>query len=129
MGIMIFKDGKVLFGKRKNSHGAATYAPPGGSLEFMESFEDCARREVREETGIEIENIKFLCLSNQKIYDKHFVNLGFTADWKSGESQVMEPEKCEAWVWYDIDKLPQPLFPTVAYYLKALQTKEYYFDA
>jgi len=37
---------------------------PGGHLEYMESFEDCAKRETREECGIEITNIRFQFLSN-----------------------------------------------------------------
>ena len=44
MGIMILKDGKILLGKRKNSHGSGEYAFPGGHLEYMESFEGCAKR-------------------------------------------------------------------------------------
>ncbi len=47
VGVMIFKDGKVLAGRRKGAHGEGTWAWPGGHLEYMESFEGCARREVR----------------------------------------------------------------------------------
>ena len=57
IGVMIFKDNKVLFGKRKGSHGEGEYAFPGGHLDYMETIEDCAKRETFEETGIEIENI------------------------------------------------------------------------
>ena len=57
VGVMIIKNGKVLFHKRKGSHGDGEYAWPGGHLEYMESFEDCVRREVYEEAGIEIKNI------------------------------------------------------------------------
>lgn len=57
IGVMIFRDGEILLGKRKGSHGDGEYAFPGGHLEYMESFSDCARREVREECGIEIANI------------------------------------------------------------------------
>ena len=32
---------------------------PGGYFEYMESFEECAKREVMEETGMEIQNIRF----------------------------------------------------------------------
>jgi 8-oxo-dGTP diphosphatase len=59
VGVMVLKNGKVLIGKRKGAHGAGEWAWPGGHLEYMESFEDCARREVMEETGIEIHNIRF----------------------------------------------------------------------
>jgi len=57
VGIIVIKDNKVLLGKRKNSHGEGSWCFPGGHLEFNESLENCAKREVLEETGIEIKNI------------------------------------------------------------------------
>ena len=68
LGVMVVKDGKVLLGKRKGSHGQGEYAWPGGHMEYMESFEECAKREVKEETGIEIADITFLRLMNLKMY-------------------------------------------------------------
>jgi 8-oxo-dGTP diphosphatase len=68
VGVMVVREGKVLMGKRKSSHGAGEYSWPGGHMEHMESFEECARREVREETGIEITNVRFLRLLNFKNY-------------------------------------------------------------
>lgn len=130
VGVMIVKDGKVLLGKRKGSHGAGQYAWPGGHLEYMESFSDCARREVREETGMEIENIRFLRLLNLKDYaPKHYVDIGLIADWKSGEPQIIEPERIEGWAWYDMDNLPQPLFSTIETYIEAYRTGRNFWDA
>lgn len=55
VGVLIFNDKKqMLLGKRKGSHGAGTWCNPGGHLEFGESFEQCAIREVEEETGLKI---------------------------------------------------------------------------
>lgn len=111
IGIMIFKDGKVLLGKRKGSHGAGEYAFPGGHLEYMESFEACALREIAEECGIKIKNLRFQFLANLKDYPpKHYVHIGLMADWESGEPKVLEPEKCESWDWYNLDNPPAPLF-------------------
>ena len=64
IGVLVIKDGKILVGKRKGAHGEGQYAWPGGHMEYMESFEQCAKREVMEETGIEIENVRFLRLMN-----------------------------------------------------------------
>lgn len=129
IGVAVLKDGKILLGKRKSAHGNGEYGGPGGHLEHLESFEECARRETLEETGIEIENIRFLCLSNLTKYaPKHYVDIGVIADWKSGEPQVLEPEKCEGWDWYDLDALPTPLFAVEPYYIEAIQTGKNYFD-
>lgn len=130
VGILVFKKGKVLLTKRKGSHGTGEYAFPGGHLEFGESFADCAKRECREEAGIEIKNIKFLRLLNLKKYaGKHYVDIGLTAEWKSGEPEVLEPDKTEEWGWYDLDKLPKPMFKTIESYKEALKTGKNFFDA
>ncbi len=131
--VMIFKNGKILLGKRKNAHGEGEYGVLGGHLEYMESFEDCAKRETKEEAEIEIKNIKFVGLMNLKTYaPKHYVDIGLVADWKSGEPRVMEPHKLESWGWYDLNDLPSPLFANLNTYIKSYktgQTGEYYFDA
>lgn len=109
---MILKDGKVLMTKRKGSHGTGEYSFPGGHLEYMESFEECAIRETREECGLEIQNIRFLYTTNVKKYaPKHYVHIGLIADWAHGEPQRMEPEKAEEWMWFSLDDLPtEPIF-------------------
>ncbi|MCK9344505.1 MAG: NUDIX domain-containing protein [Candidatus Pacebacteria bacterium] len=107
VGVMILKDGKVLMTKRKGSHGAGDYGFPGGHLEYMESFEDCAIRETKEECGIEIKNIKFLYVTNVKKYaPKHYVHIGLVAEWASGEPVTLEPDKAEEWEWFELDNLP-----------------------
>lgn len=128
VGVMIFKDGKVLLGKRKNAHGEGQYAFPGGHFEYMESFEDCVQREVREETGMEIDNIKFQLVGNILHFaPKHYVQVSFTADWKSGTPETMEPEKCEGWQWFDLDNLPDNIMVTTRLSFEAYQTGRNYF--
>ncbi len=129
VGVMILKDNKVLLGKRKGSHGEGEYAFPGGHLEYMESFTDCARREVNEECGIEIDNIRFQYLANiTKYAPKHYTHIGLVADWKSGEPKVLEPEKSESWDWYDMDNLPQPIFEMCKLAVQCHKTGKNYLD-
>ncbi|MEK7707165.1 MAG: NUDIX domain-containing protein [Verrucomicrobiota bacterium] len=126
---MIIHDGKILLGKRKGAHGAGEYAFPGGHVEYLESFEQCARREVAEECGIEIDNIRFQFLANIKAYPPtHYVHVGVLADWKSGEPQVLEPEKCEQCDWYPLDQLPAPLFYACRLAIDSYQTSRTYYD-
>lgn len=130
IGVMVVKDGKVLIGKRKSSHGDGEYAWPGGHLEHLESIEECARRETREEVGIEIENIRFVRLMNNKKYaPKHYVDIAMISDWKSGEPQVLEPHKLESWEWRDPEDLPEPLFDMIPSYFEALKTGKIFWDA
>ncbi len=130
IGVMILKDGKVLLGKRKGSHGEGEYAFPGGHLEYMEGFVECARRETREECGIEIDTIRFQLLANVKEYTpKHYVHIGIVAEWKSGEPKVLEPEKVESWGWYALDELPKPLFATIPNHIEAYTSGRNFWDA
>ncbi len=129
VGVMVLKDGKVLVGKRRGTHGAGEWAWPGGHMEHMESFEQCARREVREETGMEIKNVRFLRLMNLRQYaPKHYVDIGLVADWAGGEPQVLEPHRTEAWEWRALDDLPSPLFAALPSYIEAHKTGRSFWD-
>ena len=130
IGIMVIKEGKVLLGKRKASHGAGEYAFPGGHLEYMESFEACVLREIAEECGIEVTNVRFQFLANLTEYaPKHYVHIGLIADWKAGDPKILEPDKCDGWGWYAIDDLPKPLFAACCLAIDSYITAKTYYDA
>jgi 8-oxo-dGTP diphosphatase len=116
IGVIIIKDNKILLGKRKNAHGEGSWCYPGGHLEFGESWEECSRREVREEVGIEIKNLRFGTITNDifKNEQKHYITISMISDFEFGEVQLMEPDKCEQWEWFEWGNLPSPLFlPTI----------------
>lgn len=126
---MIFKDGKILLGKRRGAHGDGEFSFPGGHLEHLESFVDCAHREIAEEAGIKVKNMKFLFLANVTHYNpKHYVHIGLTADWDSGEPQILEPELREGWDWYELERLPSPLFYMCKLSLECYKTGKNYLD-
>lgn len=112
VGVIIFKDSKILLGKRKNATGWGTWACPGGALEFGESLEACAMREVLEETGIRVLSVKKYGLTNDVFAQegKHFLTIFMMADAFEGDPENCEPEKCDGWQWYALDALPEPLF-------------------
>ena len=131
MGVMVLNDkGEVLLQKRKGAHAEGQYALPGGHLEYMESFADCAKREVREECGMEIDDVQLLCLANEKEnVPKHYINICVRAHWKSGEPHIMEPERTESLGWYSLDDLPSPLFASTARAITSYKTGQIFFDA
>ena len=131
IGLLIVRGNSVLLGKRKGSHGAGEFGGPGGHLEGTESFENCIMRELDEEVGgkLKISGLRFLCVTNlTKYLPKHYVDIGMIAEWKSGEPIVGEGEKLESWGWYDLDKLPDPLFGCVENYIEAYRTQRVYFS-
>ncbi len=112
IAVLIRREGKVLLGLRRNAHGDGTWAAPGGHLEFGEGFEECAHREVLEETGLEIAHLHQGIVTNDVFEDedKHYITIIMIADYIEGEPTVLEPEKCESWQWFRWNELPDNLF-------------------
>jgi 8-oxo-dGTP diphosphatase len=112
IGIFIFKEGKFLMGQRKNAHGDGSWSVPGGHLEFGESFSDTAIREAKEETNLEITNVRFGAVTNDYFQNenKHYVTVWMLSDYKSGEVQINEPDKFVKMEWRNFSDLPEPLF-------------------
>ena len=73
VGIMLLKDNKVLLGKRHSDpkkassllHGEGTWTFPGGKVDFGETIYDAAKREVKEETGIEVKNMEVMSITDE----------------------------------------------------------------
>jgi 8-oxo-dGTP diphosphatase len=118
VGVMLLKDGKVLLGKRNIDpakatsllDGAGTWTMPGGKVDFGETLQEGAARELFEETGIVLEKSKILCLNEDRVETAHFITIGVLAEAFSGEAQVMEPDKITDWTWFDLNNLPEPLY-------------------
>lgn len=112
VGVFVWKDGKFLMGQRIGTHGQGSWSVPGGWLEYRESFEDCAKREIAEETGMEITNVCFMALTNNifKDEDIHSLTVWLESDWVSGEPTILEPDKFIRQQWHTFKDLPSPLF-------------------
>jgi mutator protein MutT len=127
--IILNKNGQILIGKRKGSH-APYYSIPGGHLELGETFEEAAIKEIREETGMKIKNPKVLCVTNNletyKNEGKHYISITLLAKQFEGEPRIMEPEKCEEWLWSEVGKLPQPHFEASTNAVKCFLEKKFY---
>lgn len=112
VAVLIFRDKQLIMTRRDGSHGAGTWSVPGGHLEFNETWEECAKREVMEEIGVEIANVTFLAATNDVFLDegKHYITIWVTADWAANEPESKEPDKIAAVAWHTLNDLPSPLF-------------------
>lgn len=133
-GVMILKDNKVLLGHRHSDpekassdlHGEGTWTMPGGKLHFQESFEDGAKREALEETGLILNQIQVISLTSDIVPDNHYITLGFLCEDFSGEVQVMEPDEITEWQWFEINNLPTPMYPASLKILNNYLAKTFY---
>lgn len=112
VGTIIHKDGKLILLKRLNVHGAGTWSTPGGHLDFGESPVECAIRETKEETGIDITNVRFLGITNDLFETEglHYITLWMAGDYLSGELGINAPGEMSEVGWFSIKELPENLF-------------------
>lgn len=103
VGVFIFNQrGELLLLRSHKWPGA--YVVPGGHVELGERLEEAARREVREETGLEIRDLEFINFQ-EFIYDpafwkrKHFIFFDFAA--KAEDTRVILNDEAESYVWVD----------------------------
>lgn len=103
---VVTKGDKILLA-RNASFTTGVFSLVAGYLETGENFEACVRREVREEAGIEIDNVTYVASQPWPFPDALMV--GFTSTWKSGEIKPDGVEIIEA-DWFGPDN-PPPLPP------------------
>jgi NAD+ diphosphatase len=111
--IGLVRRGEELLLARSPHFPPGVYSALAGFLEAGESAEDCLRREIREEAGIEIANIRWF--GSQTWPYPHSLMMGFMAEYASGELQPQIGE-IEDLRWFRKDRLPALPHPsTIAY--------------
>ncbi len=111
LAVFIVNDkNQVLLMYRTSKHAPDCWCPPGGHLEFGESFEECAKRETKEEVDLDIPGVEFITATNDVFsQEKHYVTIQLKAKEWSGVPKLMEPEKAKDLTWFDLSNLPKPL--------------------
>lgn len=101
--VLIRKENSVLLVHARNFRGTF-YGLVAGFLEPGETLEECVYREVMEETGLRIKNLKYF--GSQPWPYPSGIMVGFTADYESGEIKL-QSEELSAGAFYDRDHLPE----------------------
>jgi NAD+ diphosphatase len=102
--IMLISRGDELLLARAPRFPAGMYSILAGFVEPGESLEETVVREVREEVGIEIRDIRYF--GSQPWPFPNSLMIGFTATYASGEI-VIEPEELTEAAWFNKHNLPQ----------------------
>jgi 8-oxo-dGTP diphosphatase len=112
IGVFVVRDARFVMGERRGAHGAGTWSLPGGHLEFGESFEDAAAREVQEETGLTLLDLHPAAVTNDVFIadGRHYVTVWMIGTCADGEPEVREPDRFVRHAWFAWESLTGPLF-------------------
>jgi len=107
VGAVVICDGKILLEKRKNEPGKGKWSIPGGLVELGESVEQTVIREVKEETGLEVEKPEHIDVVDNVIKDEngevkyHFVIIDYFVKLKGGIMKATSDAEELRWVTFD----------------------------
>ncbi|WP_102401041.1 NUDIX domain-containing protein [Haloimpatiens massiliensis] len=107
VGAIIFNpEGKILL--CKSHKWGNKYVIPGGHIELGERMEDALKREILEETGLDIYDIKLISLKESVYSDtfyegKHFIFIDYMC--KTDSSNVVLNDEAEEYIWADLKKI------------------------
>jgi NAD+ diphosphatase len=115
---LITKEDQILLA-RSPQFPDGFYSILAGFVEPGETLEQCVIREVFEEVGITVKNVRYF--ANQPWPLSNSLMIGFSCEWQEGDIQI-DPAEIEDAAWFNVNNLPQ-LPPT--YSLARLQIEEY----
>lgn len=115
-------EGRVLLTLRKLPPEAGCWSIVGGKVDFLETLEQCAIREAREEVGVEISLRSLLCVTDHCLpgENQHWVSPAYLGQILSGEAANCEPSKTREVRWFALDHLPTNLTITARNAINAL---------
>jgi 8-oxo-dGTP diphosphatase len=115
---VVVRGGLVIVGRRRGSHGAGSWAFPGGKVEPGEDPRDVVVRELEEETGLRAVRVEPIAWTSDLLTHGedtlHFITLHHLVEVAPGEPVVREADKVEDWRWVACDDIPEPVFAPAA---------------
>ena len=107
VGVVIWRGDNVLMVRRGRSPGEGRWSLPGGGQEIGETVFEAARREVREETALDVEVLGLVDVVNSIRRDGdgrveyHYTLVDVLAEWRAGEAKPLDDAAEVLWVGLD----------------------------
>lgn len=122
--ILITQNNKILLGvlsEKWSDKNTEWYGVPGRDIRFGEKIGDTVKRNIKEEFGCNVTSYKIICVNANYALGNHYIGIGVVAQ-MDGEPNRLLAEDWKKWEWFDIDTIPQNLFPAtqnlIACYIK-----------
>lgn len=105
-GLLFNRHNQVLLIKRDKAPAQGLWSVPGGKLEAGESLIECCRREIKEETGLDVEAISIVAVVERRIENFHYVIVDFLVELLNEQNDipVASSDVSEA-RWIGLDKI------------------------
>jgi len=105
---------QVLLTLRKRAPEAGRWSIVGGKVDFLETLDQCAIREAREEAGVEVEIVRLLCVTDHVLpgEGQHWVAPAYLGRIVKGEGRNCEPDKTQELKWFALTGVPPNLTMT-----------------
>jgi 8-oxo-dGTP diphosphatase len=110
VGAVVWRDDRVLLIRRGRPPRAGQWSLPGGAQRLGETLREAAAREVREETGLELADVRLLTTLDLVEREQegrvryHYTLVDFVAEAPLGEP--VAGDDAEAVAWFRLDELP-----------------------
>lgn len=117
VGVLIIDNGKVLLGHRSKTrkdtggiYEPDTWTLPGGKQEYNETFIETGKREIKEETDLDIDDLEVYGVGESIVTDRHYITICLITNSFKGKLKVLEPTKEDEWEWFSFDNLPDNIY-------------------
>jgi 8-oxo-dGTP diphosphatase len=109
--LLVDGHGRVLLTLRKLPPEAGCWSIVGGKLDYLETLQECAARETREEVGLDVSVESLLCVTDHLLpqESQHWVSPAYFGRVLQGEARNCEPQKTSQVRWFGLAELPANL--------------------
>lgn len=108
------ENNELLLHKRNKDPERGYWSIPGGRVEMFETFENAVKREIKEETDLDIEVVKNIGICDhilERVEEEkvHWITPSYLCRVISGVAKIMEPTKHTEIGWFKLNELPDNL--------------------